>query len=312
MVGTTKVILAKKEVVYGTDPVPTAALNAVATRNFRCTPLEVDQLDRNLDIPSRGRTTSAPTNRRSTRSFEVEIAGSGTAGTAAAWMELHEACGMEPPVLAVGVDATLRYAVSGVDGSSVTFYDAHANQRRRGLGSRGTFGWNFTAGAYPFWNYSFTSLVPANEVVAAAAMGAPVFTRWKDPVEVNVDNTRITLGGLVVSCRTFTGETGAEVGLRNLTGERYIGRGNHAITGTLSVACPDLATKNYWTNLDKGDLLTFLVEHGVTPGNIVTMQSANLQILSIAVVEENERLLIDIGYGLNVVAGQDDLLIKSK
>lgn len=312
MVGTRKVILGKKESVYGTDAVPTAAANAILTRNFRVTPLEVDQRERNLDLPSRGRTQTAATNKRSTRTFEVEIAGSGVAGTAAPWAELHEACGMEPSVLTAGTDATQRFAGAGSDGSSATFHDWHANQRRRGLGSRGSFGWNFTAGDYPFWNYSFTSLIPAAGPVEAVNPGQPDFARFKDPVEVNVDNTLIRVGGYTVSCRSFTGDIAAQINIVNLTGERFIGRGNHAITGTLSIKCPDLASRNYWDNLGKGDHLALALTHGVTPGNIVGMKTDNLQVITIAIVEENEQLLIDIGYGLNVVAGQDDLIITTK
>ena len=92
-----KVLTAKKETVYGTDAAPTLAANAVVTRNFRASPLITDPLERNLDRGSFGATPIVATNRRQELSYELEIAGSGTAGTAPAWMEFLEACGMAPP-----------------------------------------------------------------------------------------------------------------------------------------------------------------------------------------------------------------------
>ena len=49
MVDVRRVIAAKPEATYGTDSIPTLADDAIVTRNYSIVPLEVDQLQRNLD-----------------------------------------------------------------------------------------------------------------------------------------------------------------------------------------------------------------------------------------------------------------------
>jgi hypothetical protein len=95
-----KVILGKKEGVYG-PPMPraTTAANAAVTRNFSAKPIETDRIERNIDTPTRGRSRTAPSNRRSSLRFELELAGSGAVDTVPAWMEYLEACGMAAPVV---------------------------------------------------------------------------------------------------------------------------------------------------------------------------------------------------------------------
>ena len=118
-----KAILFKKEVTYGTDAAPTVGANAVPTRDFDREPIVVDQLDRKLDTPSRGRTRTANTNRRTTCSFKLDIAGSGEAGTAAPFMEMLEACGMSAPVLTADTDAVQNFAGALATMSSATIWD---------------------------------------------------------------------------------------------------------------------------------------------------------------------------------------------
>ena len=114
MVDWVAVVLAKKEGVYGADAAPTAAANGILTRNFQGKPVDVDQVNRNLDSGAYGARASKPSNERRTFSYEVEIAGSGAAGTAPAWMELLEGCGMAAPDLTAGTSAVQGAPTSGV------------------------------------------------------------------------------------------------------------------------------------------------------------------------------------------------------
>ena len=312
MVDTTKVILAKKEAVYSTDAAPTPAANAILTRNFSSKPLQVDQIDRNLDLPTRGRSGSKPSNARKTDSFEVEIAGSGAVGTAPGWMELLEACSMAPAVLTAGTDAKQKFAAVNALLSSLTLYDWIGVRKSVGLGARGTFGWTFTAGAYPFFKFDLTAMVPAVPVTSAAP-GVPDLTRWKDPVEVNNDNTAFLLDGYAAVLKSFTGNAAVDVKVRNLVGARYVQAGNHAITGQLVIEAVDPATKNYVASLQTGATIAVSLTHGIVAGNIVQLTSANLQILDITESEEDGKLMYTIDYGLNITAaGQDDLLLTAK
>ncbi|MEA3018403.1 MAG: hypothetical protein QOI38_3125 [Sphingomonadales bacterium] len=309
-----KVILFKKEVTYGTDSVPTPAANAVLTRNFQAPkPVEVDQLDRKLDLPAKGRRKSAPTNRRSPYAFEVELAGSGAAGTAAAWMELLECCGMAAPTITAATKAEQKFAAEGVALSSGSCYHWMSEQRVRPLGSRGTWGCDFTANQYPFLKLNMIGLLSAGVGVDATVPGgAPDFTRWKDPLEVNTANTDFLLDGHALILQSLTIDANKDVKPRNLVGANYVNLGDHALTGRIRGEAPSIAAKNHFTLLDSGAEMVMQLIHGTVAGNIVQLDAAHVQVLDIDRSEEDDKLMLDISIGLNIVAGQDDLLFTAK
>lgn len=307
-----KVLTAKKETVYGTDAAPTLAANAVVTRNFRASPLITDPLERNLDRGSFGATPIVATNRRQELSYELEIAGSGTAGTAPAWMEFLEACGMAPPALVAGTSATQAMAAAGTTPSSLTQYHWIGDQRRKGLGSRGTFSMDFTAGAYPFLAMNYTCLVPSVSPRDVNAAGEATLTRWKAPIEVNTDNSLLMLDSYAVITRSLRIDAGVGITMRNLIGARYVNRGDHGVTGRLVVEAPSMAAKDYLGALSQGSIIPLALTHGVTAGNIVEVACAHTQITAINETEEDRKLMWEMDIRMNISAGRDDLVIVAK
>lgn len=311
MVDAVKVLAAKKEAVYGTDAAPTLAANAILTRNFRASPLITDPLDRNLDRGSFGSTPTKATNKRQEVSYEVEVAGSGDAGVAPAWMELLEGCGMAAPVLVPDVSATQTMAAANTPQSSLTQHHWMGDQRRKGVGSRGTFTMDFTAGAYPFIGLNYTCLVPTAAPRDVNVPGAATIDRWIDPLEVNSDNTLLMLDGFAVITRSLTLNAGVGINLRNLIGARYVNRGDHAITGRLVVEAPSMAAKDYLDSLDKSSIMDLDLTHGTEPGNTVGLAFAQTQITAINETEEDRKLMWEMDIRMNILAGQDDLVITA-
>lgn len=312
MVDSVKVLFFKKEATYATDAAPTGAANAALTRNFSAKPVVVDRIARNLDRPVRGSSKDAPSNERQTYSYELELAGSGAAGTAPAWMEHLEACGMAAPVLTANASAVQRFAAIGAALSSGTAYHWDGTQKRVGIGGRGTFGWDFTAGQYPFIKLDMTALLPAAGAITDANVGAVAFDQWKDPVEVNTTNTDFLLGGYALNLRSFTGEANAEITPRNLVGTNYIGRGNHGLTCRVLGECPTIGAKDYFNTLRKGDEIPVQLDHGIVAGNTVQWKSDHLQITDIDLSDENGVLMISITGRMNVGTTPDDLIITAK
>ena len=105
-----RLLLAKIESVYGTDPTPTASANAVYMGNQQISPHKATLVKRNVTRPYLGNFQSAVAQIFQDISFEVEIAGSGTAGTAPAYGPLMRACGMSETINATPVTGT---AVAG-------------------------------------------------------------------------------------------------------------------------------------------------------------------------------------------------------
>lgn len=305
-------VLAKKEGTYGVDAAPTAAANGILTRNYSGKPVDMDRIERNLDTRVFGALASVPSNERRTMSYEVEIAGSGAAGTAPAWMELLEGCGMAAPILTVGQDAVQTFAAPGVNATSLSQYDHMSDQRRKAVGMVGTFSMDFTSGAYPFFGFTWMGLIPALTPFDKSAPGAVDLTRWKQPLEVNLDNTDVLLDGYAPALRSWRADAAVTTAMRNLVGKRYVRRGNHRLTSTAVIEAPDIQTKNYIQSLRAGSLISFSVEHGVTAGNIVQAASAKVQITDITESNEDDTLMWTLSLLHTVEGGASDLTLTAK
>ncbi|KKC27442.1 hypothetical protein [Sphingomonas sp. SRS2] len=307
-----KCILGKKESVYATDPTPTAADNAVLTRNFASKAIELDVVERGLDLPHAGSTRGLHGNERKRNTFEIEIAGSGDVDTAPAWMEFLECCGMTAPDITPDTKVEQKMLAAGASVSSLAMYDWYNNQKRVGVGGRGTFGWDFTAGAVPFWSFDFQFLLPAANAIVQNSFSAPTLTRWAEPVLVNTANTDFTVDGHALTLRSFSGAANASVEVRNLVGGNYVKRANHAVTVRILAEAPDVSTKNYFSLLRSGAHVPVQLIHGTVAGNIVQFDSTHLEIVSIDINEEGEVPMIEINGKLNISVGQDDILITTK
>ena len=180
MVDTPRVIAAKIETTYGTDAAPTLAADAVLTRGFKITPVEVDQVQRNLDSAAYGATAGKPSNARVRSNYEVELTGSGVAGTAPKFMRLLQACGMAPPVLLAAASATQKFAKPGDAASSLSEYSwVGGDQRRKAIGQRGTFSLDATAGSTPFAALEMTGLIPTTTPRDKNVATPADFTGWQ-------------------------------------------------------------------------------------------------------------------------------------
>lgn len=307
-----KVVLAKKETVYGTDAVPTGAANAILTRNFSAKPVETDQIKRELDLPVFGAQQTLRTNERQRIGFEVELAGSGTAGTAAAWHELLEACGMVAPTITAGVKASQGFATPYVAQSSLSAYHYIADQLRKMVGARGTFALNFAAGALPFMKLDYLGLIPAAAPFSTAAPSASTLTRWKQPVEVNTANTSFMLDGYAAPLRSLQLSANVDVKIRNLVGSRYINRGNHALGGQIVIEAPAMTSIDYIARLRGNALVPMSLIHGTTPGNIVELATSSLDILDITESDEDSKLMWTIDVAVATSAAVNDFAIISR
>ena len=76
-----RLILVETESTYGTDPTPTGA-DAILVRDLNITPQQSDVVSRDLIRPYLGASEQLLANTRVECTFSVELAGSGTAGTA--------------------------------------------------------------------------------------------------------------------------------------------------------------------------------------------------------------------------------------
>lgn len=312
MVDTYLTVWGKLEAAYGTDAVPTGAANAVLSFDLETKPFDIEQLKRALDKPTRGATGSAASRKRREFGYKVELAGSGTAGIAPAWMEQNQACGMAAPVLVATVSAQQRFAAVGAAISAMTHYHWVENQRRRGVGGRGDISSiNFEAGKIPYIKYDWVELLHSGGLDQVAP-GASDYARWKDPLEVNADNTSVSLHGFACVLKSCDIKVNAAIDFRDLPGRKYVARGNHEVKADMLIELPDLAAKNYFDAALNNIVGPLLIIHGTQAGRIVEVSGPNTQILDCQDASEGQTAMVRISALLNVVAGQDDLIITAK
>ena len=107
-----RLLLTKIESTYATDPTPEGT-DAVLVRNLEITPIEADTVSRDLIRPYLGHSQQILSQARVSITFEVELAGSGTSGTASRVDSLLRACGLAATTTGSDVTGTAQDGGAG-------------------------------------------------------------------------------------------------------------------------------------------------------------------------------------------------------
>lgn len=129
------VIWAKAEVTYNTDPVPVVSTNDLAVVNLDGPkPASQRMYQRNVVRPSFGKLKSLYGGHLAEVSFDIEVKGSGAAGTAPEYGVLLRACGMAETIVA---STSVTYKPASATIPSVTLYIFRDGKRQILTGCRG-------------------------------------------------------------------------------------------------------------------------------------------------------------------------------
>ena len=266
-----RLLVAAQEATYGTFETVTGA-DAMLVSNLECQPLDPGLIDRELILPWFGNRPKIAGQQVGTCSFDVELAGSGTAGTAPKWGRLLRACGFGETVIAV-TSVTYAPAMTGVVGVSLDFNND--GQRHRLAGCRGNATFNMAVGEIPKISFEFFGLYVA---AAAAAQLTPTFSNQAVPVVVNSANTTsIAALGLTSACmESFSLDLGNELPFRQLAGcSASYPITNRLPSGELVVEAPVIGSgageKDYFAQVLSQVTGSIGWQHGQTAGNIVTL-----------------------------------------
>jgi hypothetical protein len=293
-----KLLLAKTEVTYGTDPTPDNT-NAIETINLESNRYEGDRVERDVDRQTLGGKQSINTNPMSSFSFGVGLAGSGTAGTAPAWGPLMTACGFDETIVA---STSVAYELAATAGDlaaadSVAIYDYRPgiNLLQHSLGNRGSCSIEMSRGELPRINYNFMGsyLRP----VDGSTVPTITWDNWLEELPfTNGNMTTLTLNGESACTEAFSIDFGQTVGRRNLPGCQQTIISDYTVTGTFTIVAPDFSTKEWLEDIEAHAGITEMVfdmEFGGTAGNIVSLDSSQVQITNLS---EGETAEGDLSY----------------
>lgn len=300
-----KAILLKKEVTYGVDPTPTAAM---LTRDFLLKPAVAQTLERNLDKPGFGATPHLVTGMHVENSFKIDAAGSGAAGTALAFAEALMACG-HSQTLTASTKAEYKPVSSAFD--SATIYAHIGGILAKILGWRGKLGLDLSVGAVPSFSFDGMGLYVAHTDTANPAV---TFTGFQAPVPVSKQNTlTATLNGVameLITCRTDFGQRTVYRNLPNLEAVSITGREAFCDVSFLKKT---IATINPPELFRVGTLMALAVEHGTAAGNKIRLDAPAAQIMSVDSGQSDNEETWDLRLKLTPTgAGDDDYLITAK
>lgn len=264
-------LLAKEETIYGTDATPTGAANAIVASEFTWEEIVGTDVERNVLRPYMGHPGIELTGNYSRLQFSVEMAGSGTAGTAPRWGVLHKSCGMAE-IISAGVDVKYK-PISGLfSGTSIYFFADGIKYAM--LGSRGNWTTSLTPQGIPAWTYTKLGLL----AIATDAALPAITEAQPDPVPVNKANTTVSLHGLAGPTEGLTLDYGAQVEARMLINHESIQISARRATGSAVLEAVLLAEKNWRQIAQSKTLGELAVKHGTAAGNIVEIDGDAVQI----------------------------------
>ncbi len=300
-------ILAKIETVYGTDPVPTGAANAILVSDITATPMDMTTVDRDLIRTFLGNSEKLPAQIFSKLSFVCEIAGSGAAGMVPLWGVLLRACGMGETITA---STKVEYKPISSAFESVTLYFNLDGVLHKLTGARGSVKLGFANNGRPVFNFDFVGIFNA---VADAAAPTVTLTAWQKPLAVNRTNTpTFTLHSYAAKLQSL------DIDLANAIQPRSLPNGTDEVlitdrkpAGSISMEAVTVATKDWWTSIKNIVTAPLQLIHGTTAGNKVQIDAPLVQLISPQYGDSQGIAMLNASLVLAPSSGNDELVITA-
>jgi len=297
-----RLILVKTEATYGTDSTP-AGTDALLVRNLDITPLSGDVVSRDLIRPYLGNFDQLIGLTSVGITFEVELAGSGTAGTAPKFDAILKACGLSATIVS---STSVTYAPVSASFSSATIYFNVDGVLHKLTGCRGSLTMSCAVGAIPTLAFNLTGVYnaptdTAQPAVTYSAQATPLIFR-----EGNTSSFSFFSYSGVLQSVDFN--LANDLVYRELVG----GTKETLITdrkpaGTVMIEAPTIATKDFFTTAlgSSTGNLTFL--HGTTAGNRVTFTASQVDVLNPTYQDQDSIMMLSVPYvAIPTTAGNNE------
>lgn len=312
------VILLKSEATYGVDPVPVGASDALLVSNLSITPINAQNVDRDLIRPHLGGSEQLIGSRFVEMSFDLELAGSGTVATAPPWGPSLLACAMAQTLTAI---VRADYTPVSTAFGSCTIYWYDDGLLHKATGARGNPVFKMGINQRPVISYKFTGLYNTPTV---AANPAATLTAWKVPQVISEANTLdLTFGGthalltepLLAAGTTYPSQ-GIEVDLGNsvsfnaLLGGETVDITQRASTGKVTLDVTATQEAALMGMVEAATLQSVGLSHGTTANQKVLLWLPSVQITNPQKTEVNGKRLVSFDLRcLPSAAGNDEVRI---
>ena len=268
-----RALIAKEETTEGVNASPSGVNDGIVIRDLEIS-VESDDVEREIATPWLGANKVIYTKRQAVFNFDVEIAGSGTAGTPPAWGRLIKACGFSETI----VSNTVVYSPVSSGFSSLTIAGNQDGIQYIGLGSRGSFEINFEQAEVGLFSFEFMGayVTPADVVLPT-----PTYANQAEPLHFASGNTtNFLLDGYSFCFGGFSLDLGNEMTFRDLPNcaKRNVVT-QRVVEGEIMVERPDtLAAKNLYPKIEAHTTVATSFSHGTTGGNIIDISLPSIQL----------------------------------
>ena len=260
-------ILAKAESSYGSDPTPTGSANYVQVIDLNIEPIVSDEVSRDLIRPYMGNYEVIPANTRVNVTFDVEMSGSGSAGTAPKYGAILKACGLSETVVS---STSVTYAPVTTPSDSVTLFVNYDGIRHKVTGARGTFSLNCEVNNIPRISFSLTGLfsAPTDDALPSVT----VSNQASPLIFKNGSTSNFAIFGFAAALQSWNLDFNNEVIYRELVGgTKEVLITDRRPSGTAVIENPALSAHNFFTDYTGTSTGTNTWLHGTVAGNKVTV-----------------------------------------
>ena len=265
-------MLNKLETTYGTDSTPAAA-NAILGTNVTFTPIEGQEVSRDLMLPYMGNQGMTLAGIYGRLEYDVEIAGSGVAGTPSKYSNIIRAA-----AFAETITATTKVDYTIVEDSieSLSTYFISDKVQHVFVGGQCNIAMNFAPSAIP--RYRVTQLGLLGPVTDIVSMPAVSQTGWVAPLTVSKANTTMSLHGWTAVAESLSIDLGNVLTPRFLIGDEKIMISDRSVTGTVVVEAKSLSEINWFERALARTRGPLTITHGTVAGNIVEVTAPAVEI----------------------------------
>lgn len=302
-----RLVLAALEATSGTDAIPTGSANAILVKNLSVTPQETNLVSRDLVQPWMGNFTNLPASVYATVDFEVEIAGSGAAGTAPAFDCLLQACGLGATV-STGV--SVAYKPISLNLPSASIYVNVDGTLHKLIGARGTVAFDFQVEAVPTMKFKFTGLYsPVTDV----ALPTVDYSHFQTPLVVNTANSsNMSIHGYTGGVmRSVNFDLANTVIHKPLVGGEAVMITDRKAAGQIEIEAVSIAAKDFFGDARNATLGAVSFQHGTVAGNTVLISAPNAQLTKPTYSDYNGVQMLQMGLVLipNQTTGNDEITV---
>lgn len=297
-----RTILAKTETTYGVDPTPSGSANAILIRNLNVTPLNAEVVSRDLVRAYLGNSEQLIASKHVQLDFEVEMAGSGTAGTAPAYNVLLKACGLAE---VDGVSDVVYSPVSSGFGSATIYFNIDGVLHKV-TGARGNVEFTIGARTIPTMKFTFTGIYNAP---SDAALPTVDYSAFQTPLAANTSNTTgfefFSFAGVLESLSLNLGNS---INYRSLIGSESVIMTDRMVSGTAVFEAPLTASKDFFAAALASTLGNLTITHGTTAGNKFKIDSTRIDIANPTYTDNNGIHMLSVPFvAVPSSAGNDEI-----